>query len=67
MQTKNCYGCPKHKLGCKSTCKHWKEHEKEKDEQYKADKILRDAGLKTRTVFYYNDYKVKNKTRASLI
>ena len=63
MQTKNCYGCPDHKLGCKSTCKDWKKHEEKKAEQYRVDKVQRDAGLKTRTVLYYNDYRVKNKAR----
>jgi hypothetical protein len=63
MKTKNCYGCPDHKLGCKSTCESWKDHEDKKEERYKVDKIQRNAGLRTRTVLYYNDYRAKNKAR----
>jgi hypothetical protein len=66
MQTKNCYGCPDHKFDCKSTCEYWKKHEEKKAEQYRVNKVQRDAGLKTRTVLYYNDYRAKNKARTEV-
>jgi len=61
MQVKKCLSCPEHTLYCKSTCKHWEEHEKEKAKRYANNKIIRDAGLPTPTILYYNDFKATNR------